>query len=112
LEFPVLTGLESEVSPWANPTDWLHSDTNRVNAVIEKIVTLTNSSEIEEANVSGAMIYPVSYSILMPKPVFSQCTTQHLIIYIFLHLMHCTIDKRYVSFNPAGASSNHPQFFA
>jgi len=65
LEFPALTGtgLEPEVSPWINPTDWLHSDTNYVNAIVEKIVTLTNSSEIEEANFSGAMIYPVSYSI-------------------------------------------------
>jgi hypothetical protein len=64
LEFPALTStsLEPEVSPWINPTDWLHSDTNYVNAIVEKIVTLTNSSEIE-ANFRGAMIYPVSYSI-------------------------------------------------
>lgn len=48
---------------------------------------------------------------LMPKPVVSQHSTQHLIIYIFLHLMHCTINKRYLSLNPAGASSNHRQAF-
>jgi len=43
--------------------------------MVEKIVTLTNNNEIEEANFSGAMIYP------------------HLTIYIFLHLTHCTVDK-------------------
>ena len=63
LEFPVLTDLDHEVSPWENPTAWLYSNTNRLNALVEKIVTLTKSSEIEKAIFGGAIIYPVSYSI-------------------------------------------------
>jgi hypothetical protein len=44
---------------WKSATDWLLSDLNRVNSTVHRIVTLTQSAEIEEAKFPGTMIYQV-----------------------------------------------------
>jgi len=72
-----LSNFKTDISPWTNPKHWLQSNDNYINSVIERIADFsTGSFEIEQLNFARTMIY------------------QHLIIYIFTHLMYCRADKR------------------
>lgn len=42
-----------------SPTDWLQSDVNRVNTIIQDIDALTRRSGIQGANFNGTIIYQV-----------------------------------------------------
>jgi len=53
---------------WKSPAEWLRADATHVNCVIQEIVTLTGSTEIEQAKFVREMIY------------------YRLIVYIFAHL--------------------------
>lgn len=58
-----LTTFEPGISYLTSPIDWLQSDVNRVNDIIQSIATLTGKTEIQEANFRGAMIYQVCFFI-------------------------------------------------
>ena len=62
---------------------------NHINSIVEKIITLTKSDEIKEANFGGTMIYQVGYSMLGYQRV-SQCDAAAPdCLYIFAsHALH------------------------
>jgi hypothetical protein len=58
-----LTNLGAEISPWKNPVQWLLADKNHTDSVVQGIAILTESSEIEQAKFTGAMIYQVRCAV-------------------------------------------------
>ena len=61
-EYPAyyaLATFEPEISHCTSPAIWLQSDFNYINTIIQGVISLTQRSEIEDANFAETMIYQV-----------------------------------------------------
>ena len=54
-----LANSHTDISPWQDPEDWLHADTNQITSITQVFAASTQSAEIEETNFGRDMIYPV-----------------------------------------------------
>jgi hypothetical protein len=56
-----LTHIETNISPWENPLEWVAADSEHVNSVVDEIAELTKRREINQAKFADQFIvYPVS----------------------------------------------------
>jgi hypothetical protein len=84
-----LANLDTQISPWKNPAEWLHADTTHLNSVVEEILATTGKTEIEQGKFTGVlMIHQVRCFALNKWNVLKQL--QRLVIYILAHLTLCT----------------------
>jgi hypothetical protein len=90
------TNFETEISPWRHPSEWLQAYASHVNSIIQQIVTVTKTTEIEQAMFAGDMIYYVYLTVSgFLKCLVLHISVQRLTVYIFAQLMQAN-DKRYL----------------
>jgi hypothetical protein len=55
-----LTVLETNVSPWTSPTEWIQADAQHILSIVNGLAAIIDTNEIECAMFNGAVPYQVS----------------------------------------------------
>jgi hypothetical protein len=58
-----LTVLDTDISPWTNPSGWIQVDAHHIHSIIKGVAAIVDNTEIEFAIFNCAMIYQVSRAL-------------------------------------------------
>ena len=90
-----LTTLDTKISPWTHPFQWLDANTNHLYSIFRAIIHLTQEADIGEMSFPETMIYQVGFGRSQVLEIGS-LVLQRLIVYIFAHNMFASGDKTYI----------------